>query len=65
MNPSPDTIRATRLAANLTQRGAAALLGVHWRTFQCWELGDHPMREILYEVLVAKIAASSHSSLLP
>ena len=41
--PTPDAVRAARLAAGQTQAQAAALLGVQPRTYQRWEAGDSRM----------------------
>ena len=44
MKPSPNTIRAVRKAAGLTQSEAAALIGFTRRAWQSWEIGARSMR---------------------
>ena len=39
MNPTPAEIIASRHAAGLTQRQAAAEIGMSWRAWQQWEYG--------------------------
>lgn len=38
-----DQLRAYRASFGLSQRAAADLLGVHWRTLQNWETAAVPM----------------------
>jgi DNA-binding transcriptional regulator YiaG len=46
--PDPADIRLARLAANLTQRQAAALVGYSLRMWEEWESGRHPMRPVIW-----------------
>lgn len=36
-SPTPEEVRATRLAAGLTQAQAAESIGAALKTWQCWE----------------------------
>ena len=39
-----------RNAVGQTQKEAAAVLGVHWRTWQAWEIGVNPMPVTSYRL---------------
>ena len=49
MTPAPAQIRKARLAANLTQRQAAELIGYSLRMWEEWESGRSPMRAVLWQ----------------
>jgi len=49
MTPTPAQIRKARLAADLTQRQAAALIGYSLRMWEEWEAGRYPMRAVLWQ----------------
>ena len=49
--PTPDTIRASRLALNLTQSQAGALVGVTDRAWRYWEGGERVMPYAAWKVL--------------
>lgn len=53
-NPTPGEIRASRLAAGLTQKQAGALVSVTLSTWQKWEYGRHPMPKALYNLFLIK-----------
>ncbi|MBB2164670.1 helix-turn-helix domain-containing protein [Gluconacetobacter sp. 1b LMG 1731] len=52
--PTPGEIRASRLAADLTQKQAGALVAVTLSTWQKWEYGRHPMPRALYDLFIIK-----------
>lgn len=52
--PTPAVIRQKRLAAGLSRKDAAALIGVAYRTWQDWELGTARMRPALWELFKLK-----------
>jgi DNA-binding transcriptional regulator YiaG len=57
--PTPDEVRAARLAAGLTQTEAAAVIGKPLRTWQNWEApADSPshrsMDAALFELFLLK-----------
>ena len=41
--PTPAEIKAARLVAHLTQREAAALMGLHWQAISYAENGHRPL----------------------
>jgi DNA-binding transcriptional regulator YiaG len=45
-----------RTSRKLTQAKAAALLGVHWRTFQDWEYGRRTPRGLALELITDKLS---------
>jgi putative transcriptional regulator len=49
MTPTPAQIRRARLAANMTQRQAAELIGYSLRMWEEWESGRSPMRAVIWE----------------
>jgi putative transcriptional regulator len=49
MTPTPAQIRRARLAAGLTQRHAAELIGYSLRMWEEWESGRSPMRAVLWQ----------------
>jgi len=53
--PSPDEIRARRLAAGLTQRQAAELVHATLRAWESWEQGERPMHPGLFELFGIKV----------
>jgi transcriptional regulator with XRE-family HTH domain len=63
-SPSPETIRRARRAAGLTQRGAAALIGISHRTFPKYEQGEVRMRPDRWELLKQKLAGETAEALL-
>lgn len=52
--PAPETIRAARHRARLTQREAAALVSVTQRAWAHWEHGTRRMRAAYFELFLAK-----------
>ena len=54
MNPTPAQIRRARLAANLTQRQAAELIGYSLRMWEEWESGRSPMRAVLFDAFTGR-----------
>ena len=55
-NPLPADIIAARVAAGLSQTGAAALIYSGLRTWQHWETGDRRMHPGLWELWQIKIS---------
>jgi DNA-binding transcriptional regulator YiaG len=45
-----DQLRASRASFGLSQKSAADLLSVHWRTFQNWECGVSDMPRNMAEL---------------
>lgn len=56
--PTPQQIRTTRHAAELTQEQLARLLGVTRQTVINYEHGKTAMRPIAYEYLLLKLTRS-------
>ena len=54
MTPTPDAIRAARLAAGLTQAAAAALVQAGLRSWSHWENGDRRMPAATWELFMIK-----------
>lgn len=54
-HPTPETIRAARLAAGLTQTAAAALIHGTMRAWQDWEAGARRMHPGLWELFQVKV----------
>jgi putative transcriptional regulator len=54
-NPSPEEITAARLAANLTQTQAGALVYSALRTWQQWEAGERRMHPAFWELFNLKV----------
>lgn len=54
-SPTPAAIKRKRLAAGLSRKDAAALVGVAYRTWQDWELGTAKMRPALWELFRLKV----------
>ena len=52
-NPSPDAIRAERIAQGLTQTQAGAKLYTTCRVFQQWEAGDRRMHPAFWALFRA------------
>lgn len=52
--PTHEQVKAARLAANLTQAEAAALMHADLRTWQRWESGDRQMRASDWELFQLK-----------
>ena len=55
-NPSPEHIRAARVAAGLTQTAAGALVHSTCRSWQQWEAGDRRMHPAFWELFRIKSA---------
>jgi len=58
-SPTPEEIKAARLAAGLTQSEAAALIYVHLKTWQKWETGEElpshrAMHQAVWELFLQK-----------
>ncbi len=53
-SPTPEQVRAARLAAGLTQPAAAKLIYSTLRTWQDWEYGVTPMHPGLWELFGIK-----------
>lgn len=49
------TIRQARIAAGLTQREAAELLGVKLRRWEAWEQGENPMHQVFWDTFTLKV----------
>lgn len=49
------SIKKARLAAGLTQKKAAELLGVPFRTFQDWEYGVHRPPKYTQQYIISKL----------
>jgi putative transcriptional regulator len=56
-NPKPETIRATRDAAGLTQTEAASLIHGTMRAWQEYEAGNRRMHPGLWELFCMKVGA--------
>jgi DNA-binding transcriptional regulator YiaG len=54
-SPTGAEIKRRRLAAGLSRRDAAALIGVAYRTWQDWEIGTTQMRAAWWELFKMKI----------
>lgn len=54
MTATPRAIIMARIAAGLTQTGAAKLVGVTMRSWQNWEAGKHVMPQGLWELFAIK-----------
>lgn len=54
MTPAPETIRAAREAAGLTQAAAAALVHAGLRSWSHWENGDRRMPAATWELFLIK-----------
>ena len=54
MTPTPETIRAAREAAGLTQAVAAALVHAGLRSWSHWENGDRRMPAATWELFLIK-----------
>lgn len=57
--PTADDIKAARIAANLTQAEAAALVGLHWQAISYAENGHRPLPLAAWAVLL--LATGQHS----
>jgi DNA-binding transcriptional regulator YiaG len=57
--PSPEEIRAARLAARLTQSQAGAVVYRKLRNWQQWEGGERQMDVALWELFRMKIAMNN------
>lgn len=55
-NPAPDSVRAAREAAGLTQTEAGAIVHTTCRTWQQWEAGDRRMHPAFWELFRIKSA---------
>ena len=53
-NPSPEEVRAGRLAKGLTQSQAAEIVRGRLHTWQQWEAGDRSMHPGLWELFLLK-----------
>jgi len=51
MNPSPEEIRAARIAAGLTHQAFAKLLGVHISTSMKWAAGHRKMHPSMWHLV--------------
>ena len=56
----PETFRTARLTANLTQKQAAAYLGVTQRTYQNWEAGHNRIPYPAFKLLRMRARAIVH-----
>lgn len=56
MNPTPDQIKETRLAAGLSVLEMAKLMDVTRMTIYSWENGRHPMKGRDFEYMKLKLA---------
>ena len=54
-NPVPETIKAAREAAGLTQAAAAHLIGGSMRAWQEYEAGNRRMHPGLWELFLLKL----------
>jgi len=52
MNPSPETIRASRKSSGLTQSAAARLIHAAERTWQDWEAGKRNMPQAKFDLFL-------------
>lgn len=52
--PTPEEIKAARLAAGLTQRQAAERIGYKLRSWEDWEQGKRNMRQVVFDVFKTK-----------
>lgn len=48
----PFDLKMLRLSYSLTQAEAAALLGVHKKTWEAWEQGTNPMRRYTMDAFI-------------
>ncbi len=54
-SPSPEQIKAMRMALGHTQKEAAELVHVSLRAWQLWEAGDRKMLPGIWELCVIKV----------
>ncbi len=54
MNPTPETIKRSRLIFNLSVSEAAFLVGVHRNTWAQWEKGSRRMHPAFWELFLIK-----------
>ena len=54
-NPPPDTIRAAREVAGMTQAQAGAVVYSSMRAWQQWEAGERRMHPAIWELYVTKV----------
>lgn len=54
LSPKPSEIISTRLAADLTQTQAGALVHASYRTWHQWESGVRPMHPAWWELFKLK-----------
>lgn len=59
-NPTPEAVKAARLAAGLTQQQAGATIGRARRAWQDWELGNRRMPPGLFELFNMKQEMKKH-----
>jgi DNA-binding XRE family transcriptional regulator len=57
-SPTPEAVKAARIAAGLTQEQAGAAVGVARRTWQDWERGQRRMPPGLFELFAIKRTAA-------
>jgi DNA-binding transcriptional regulator YiaG len=55
-SPEPDAIRAARIAADLTQTEAGALVHTTYQVWQQWEHGKRAMHPAFWELFGRKVA---------
>ena len=58
--PAPDEIRQLRLARDLQEHEAAAVIGVTLDEWRDWEHGRQPMDSTVWRLFVAKLERHSH-----
>ena len=54
LSPTPDEIRAARIAAGLTHQAFADLLGVHISASMKWHAGERKMHPAMWELFCLK-----------
>lgn len=57
--PSPEVIRAARLAAGLTLAQAAALVHTSVRAWSQWEAGDRRMHPAMWELFQVRTTTTT------
>ena len=60
-NPTPEEIRAARMAAGLSQTAAARIVHASLRSWQQWEAGDNRMHPGLFELFQIKTKTTEKS----
>lgn len=61
-SPDPETIKATREAAGISQTEAGALVYAALRSWQHWENGDRAMSPAIWELFTLKLPLAKRAA---